>query len=85
MWAAGCRSWFNQGNPDAKLTAQYPGSLMHWRAMLEEPRYEDYDVTYRSRNRFKFMGNGFIRKEAEGGDLSYYLDPEEVQKPLFTH
>ena len=85
VWTSGCRSWYNQGKPNGKVTAQYPGSLVHWRKLLETPRYEDYDVTYRGRNRFQFMGNGFTQVEVEGGDLSWYLDPEEVAKPLFDH
>jgi hypothetical protein len=53
--------------------------------MLEEPRFEDYNIDYRQRNRFEFMGNGFTFKEILGEDLAWYLDPEYVEKPLFTH
>lgn len=53
--------------------------------MLENPRYEDFDITYRSLNRFQFLGNGFTRDEVEGKDLSWYLDPEFMKKPLFDH
>jgi hypothetical protein len=85
VWSAGCRSWYNQGRPDGKLTAQYPGSLVHWKKILEHPRFEDYDIAYRSRNRFEFMGNGFTELEVNHGDLSWYLDPEYIDKPLFDH
>ncbi|KAL1887843.1 hypothetical protein Sste5346_009955 [Sporothrix stenoceras] len=85
VWSAGCRSWFNQGKPGGKITAQYPGSLMHWREMLFEPRYEDYSIKYRGPNRFKYMGNGFTKREVNGEDLSFYLDPEYIAKPLFDH
>ncbi|KAF5591075.1 steroid monooxygenase [Fusarium pseudoanthophilum] len=84
VWAAGCRSWYNQGRPNGKITAQYPGSLVHWRLMLENPRYEHYNIQYRSRNRFEFMGNGFTLPEVNGGDLAWYLDPEHIAKPLFS-
>ncbi|KAF9876803.1 hypothetical protein CkaCkLH20_05649 [Colletotrichum karsti] len=70
VWAAGCRSWYNQGRPGGKITAQYPGSLVHWRLMLEHPRFEHYDIRYRSSNRFEFMGNGFTLTEVDGGDLA---------------
>lgn len=47
---SGCRSIYNESNPKAeKLKAQYAGSLIHWWEMLREPRYEDYDITYRSK------------------------------------
>ncbi|KAM5372510.1 hypothetical protein ACJZ2D_007548 [Fusarium nematophilum] len=85
VWAAGCRSWYNQGRPGGKITAQYPGSLVHWRLMLEHPRFEDYNIQYRTRNRFEFMGNGFTMPEVAGKDLAWYLDPEYIQKPLFPH
>lgn len=85
VWTAGCRSWFNQGKAGGRLSAQYAGSLIHWRRMLENPRYEDFDITYRSLNRFQFLGNGFTRDEVEGKDLSWYLDPEFMKKPLFDH
>ncbi|KAG5762447.1 hypothetical protein H9Q72_009448 [Fusarium xylarioides] len=84
VWAAGCRSWYNQGRPNGKITAQYPGSLVHWRLMLENPRYEHYNIQYRSRNRFEFMGNGFTLPEVNGGDVAWYLDPEHIAKPLFS-
>jgi len=85
VWTTGCRSWYNQGNPGGKVTAQYPGSLVHWRKLLENPRYEDFELSYRSKNRFQFMGNGFTLEEVDGRDLSWYLDPEFVAKPLFDH
>lgn len=85
VWAAGCRSWYNRGRPGGKVTAQYPGSLVHWRLMLEQPRFEDYNITYRSRNRFEFMGNGFSELEVTGGDLAWYLEPAFIGKPLFDH
>lgn len=53
--------------------------------MLEEPRPEDYDISYRSRNRFEFMGNGFTEVEVTGADLSWYLEPDFIAKPLFSH
>ncbi|KAF9874299.1 flavin-binding monooxygenase [Colletotrichum karsti] len=84
VWSGGCRSWYNQGKPDGKITAQYPGSLVHWLFMMNRPRFEDYDIKYRSRNRFEFMGNGFTDIEVDVGDVSWYLNPEEVAKPLFT-
>jgi hypothetical protein len=53
--------------------------------MLEQPRFEDYNITYRSRNRFEFMGNGFAELEVTGGDLAWYLEPGFIEKPLFDH
>lgn len=53
--------------------------------MLETPRFEDYDIQYRCRNRFEFMGNGFTFREILGQDVAWYLEPEFIAKPLFDH
>ena len=58
---------------------------MHWRELLREPRYEDYDLKYRSVNRFKFMGNGFTKDEVDGKDLAYYLEDEYVNAKILAH
>jgi hypothetical protein len=45
--------------------------------MLKTPRYEDYDIDYRSGNRFQFMGNGFTECESTpDGDPVWYFDDE---------
>lgn len=51
----------------------WPGSRLLYFDLLSEPRYEDYDISYLTRNRFGFLGNGFTTREYNGGDLSYYL------------
>jgi hypothetical protein len=81
-----CRSIYNESNPKAeKLKAQCAGSLIHWWEMLREPRYEDYDITYRSSNRFQFMGNEFTLAEVNNEDLAYYLDEKYVQRKILRH
>lgn len=52
----------------------FPGSRLTYLALLEEPRFEDYHITYKnSKNMFEFLGNGFHAREFDGRDLSYYL------------
>jgi hypothetical protein len=55
----------------------WPGSRIVYFELLKEPRYEDYKITYQSRNPFEFLGNGFSTREYDGRDLSYYLGTEE--------
>lgn len=43
--------------------------------MLQDIRGEDFDIEYRSRNEFRFLGNGLTQRETAGGDLSYYMKP----------
>jgi hypothetical protein len=43
--------------------------------MLKDVRYEDYEITYRSANRFQFMGNGYTECELDPeGDAVWYFD-----------
>lgn len=70
VWAGGCRSWYKNGGT---VTAMYAGSVLHYKEILQEFRAEDFDIEYRSRNRFVFMGNGLTIRETSGGDLAYYV------------
>ena len=40
------------------MTATWPGSALLYRQMIQELRPEDFEIEYRTRNRFRFMGNG---------------------------
>ena len=51
----------------------YPGSRLHFFDMIKEPRFEDYNWEYETQNRFQYMGNGFVTREFDGSDLSYYM------------
>jgi hypothetical protein len=55
----------------------FPGSRLVFFKLLAEPRYEDYDIRYESRNPFEFPGTGFTIGEFDGSDLSYYLGTKE--------
>lgn len=70
VWSGGCRSWYKT---DGKVTAMYAGSVLHYKEMLDSFRVEDFRLEYNSGNRFRFMGNGMTGREAEGGDLGYYV------------
>lgn len=70
VWAGGCSSWYKSGGT---VTAMYAGSVLHYKEILQEFRVEDFDIEYRSCNRFRFMGNGLTIRETSGGDLAYYV------------
>ncbi|PWW77715.1 FAD/NAD(P)-binding domain-containing protein [Tuber magnatum] len=75
VWTSGCRSWYKNGKIDGKVTATYPGSVIHYREVLETIRGEDFDIQYSEhRNRFGFMGNGLAALEMnEDADLAFYM------------
>lgn len=50
------------------------GSAILYHQMVKQIRPEDFEIRYRSRNRFRFMGNGFTAYELDpANDLSYYV------------
>lgn len=75
VWSSACRSWFKNGKTEGPVTAIYPGSRLHWFEMLDRPRYEDYEIRYRTENRFQFMGNGYTQRELDPqADPVWYFD-----------
>lgn len=76
-WNQDCESWYKKGRRDefrTGITAIYPGSMMHFKEMLDSIRGEDFDIVYRSNNPFSFVGNGLTSLDfEEGADLAWYL------------
>lgn len=75
VWTGGCRSWYKNNTVSGRVTATFAGSALLYRKMIQELRGEDFDIRYRSTNRFQFMGNGFLKYELEkGNDLAWYVE-----------
>lgn len=53
----------------------FPGSLLHYRMMVEKPLFEHFHIEYRSDNAFDWLGNGRTQEELEGtvSDYSPYI------------
>jgi hypothetical protein len=77
-WSDGCSSWFKNGPVDGPVVAIWPGSRLTWFEALREPRFEDFEYTYETANRFQYFGNGFTQRELENQDLTWYLDQADV-------
>lgn len=77
-WNRECESWYKKGRRDeyrTGITAIYPGSMMHFKSMLQQIRPEDFDLKYRSANMFRFYGNGLTDLDMhDNPDLSFYLE-----------
>ncbi|KAL3444849.1 hypothetical protein BJX65DRAFT_319736 [Aspergillus insuetus] len=83
-WSSPCRSWFKQGKVDGEIM-MWPGSRIHFFETMKAVRWEDYDLTYTTANRFGYLGNGFAARESDGRDLTWYLGlmgDEDVQPEL---
>ena len=79
VWTGSCSSWYKNHRKDGRVTATWPGSALLYREMIKELRPEDFEIEYESRNRFRFMGNGFTELEMraqkeEGVDLAFYVE-----------
>jgi hypothetical protein len=73
VWTGNCRSWFKNGKADGRVSAMYAGSVIHFKEMLEDFRTEDFEYEYLSKNRFRYMGIGTTRREANEEDLAWYM------------
>lgn len=74
VWSGECRTLYKNGRSVGKVTGLYPGSLVHYQRALEEVGGEHFDITWRSRNRFRCLGNGTAETDENGvGDLAPYF------------
>ncbi|PVH89057.1 flavin-binding monooxygenase-like protein [Cadophora sp. DSE1049] len=82
VWSSNCRAWY-RNNETGRVNAVFPGSSLHYCQVIEEPRYEDYNITYQNKhNPWAFLGFGFtyedMNKTKEGIDLTPYLSEEAI-------
>lgn len=64
------------GRPGGRIHGPWPGSATHATKIRLDPRWEDFEYTYRSaqKNRFAWFGGGYTKKELDDGtDLTPYL------------
>ncbi|KAG6840576.1 hypothetical protein C0991_005765 [Blastosporella zonata] len=77
VWEHDCRSWYKANSVTGKVTALWPGSTLHYMEAIAEPRYDDWEITYKG-NRFAWLGDGFSQTELdETADLAYYVRNED--------
>ena len=53
VWSGGCHSWYKNNRKDGKVTAVWAGSVLSYHDMVEQLRPEDFEIIYRSKNRFR--------------------------------
>ncbi|KAF2708013.1 FAD/NAD(P)-binding domain-containing protein [Pleomassaria siparia CBS 279.74] len=63
VWTEECRSWFKDGRIKNRIYL-WPGATIHFLKTIKDPRFEDYDFTYRYKNRFAFLGTGDVKATA---------------------
>jgi hypothetical protein len=77
-WMRGCKNF-----PD-RVIAIYPGSYLHFRKVLGNPRWEDFDYTMVDEdNMLAFFGNGMTEEDMDmKGNFSPYMSIEEEYPEL---
>lgn len=88
VWTEGCKSWANGGVPGARIHGHWPGSASHLNVVRREPRWEDWEWTYKTKsgNRFAYFGNGWTMKETleDGPALVQYLKrPDKIDLRIY--
>ena len=53
VWSGGCQSWYKNHRVNGKVTAVWAGSALSYMEMIESLRPEDFEIIYRSKNRFR--------------------------------
>lgn len=77
-----CKSWYKtEGGTGGRISALWPGSLLHLMETLRAPRWEDFDFEAKDENRLRWLGNGFSICLTGAGDPSFYLNPDVVDVP----
>ncbi|KAH8804478.1 hypothetical protein F5884DRAFT_734835 [Xylogone sp. PMI_703] len=79
VWADKCRSWYKNGKESGVVTGTYAGTILHFKECLENIGSEHFDITWRSNNRFRWLGNGqSVRDENGFGQMAWYMDELEI-------
>jgi hypothetical protein len=78
-----CRTWYRR---DDRIIGLWPGSTLHAIETLRSPRWEDFEYEYLNRddpqaNLLDWLGNGWSEIQLTGGDMSWYIEPENVDFP----
>jgi hypothetical protein len=85
VWEDTCAGWYH--DKTGRITAVWPGSALHFQAMVREARWEDYEIKYmNSQNMFAFMGLGFtINERDENADKAPYMRVEFLDKNFYDY
>jgi len=75
-----CQTWYRKND---RVIGLWPGGTLHAIETLRSPRWEDFEYIYddTTGNRLRWAGNGWTELQLNGGDISYYIEPEYVDYP----
>lgn len=82
VWDDNCSTWYKIGD---KVTAVWVGSTVHYLRAVENPRWEDWDFTYITGNRWSYLGNGYGPEDSDkDADLSWYVRNKDTSPIIGT-
>ncbi|KAF5001146.1 hypothetical protein FDECE_11042 [Fusarium decemcellulare] len=76
VWEEDCNAWY-KNRKTGRVDAIWPGSALHYRDALAEPRWEDMDIQYHGPNRFQYLGYGY-------SPLDLSTDPDVDRSPYLN-
>lgn len=69
-----CVYRYKNAKVEGKVWGPWPGSSLHFLEFMSEPRWEDWEIEYKTGNRFQYLGRGKTQRETvDGADLAWYL------------
>lgn len=86
VWKDDCRSWY-KNNETGRVNAVWPGSSMHYQQVIEQPRYEDFQIKYHNKNIWAHLGMGWTienRLTAAKADCSPYLNLRNLEPKWYA-
>ena len=73
MKLSSSRSWYKNGSTDGEPQL-WCGTALAYIKTIKSPRFEDYDIKYKTSNRWAFLGNGKIKAHTLLPDGSPNID-----------
>ncbi|KAK1751476.1 flavin-binding monooxygenase [Echria macrotheca] len=68
-----CNSWYKGGQRDGRIVGPWFGSVNHFLESVKSPRYQDFEFTYHTENRFAYLGNGLCERDVKKEELGWYI------------
>ncbi|KAH7042232.1 hypothetical protein B0J12DRAFT_712700 [Macrophomina phaseolina] len=85
VWEENCNAWY-KNRKTGRVDAIWPGSALHFRKAIEDPRWEDMEIKYHSRNRYQYFGYGYAPVDLSNdpdADRTPYLQVENLDPRFY--
>ncbi|RBR09789.1 hypothetical protein FVER53590_13320 [Fusarium verticillioides] len=86
VWEDDCNTWY-KNRKTGNVDAIWPGSALHFRTALEDPRWEDMQIRYHHpTDRFNYVGYGYAPRDLDPNpkaDTSPYLTLDNLDPRFY--